>query len=154
MIILLFTLYITAQTYYSYSDCGTTCRIQGLACVIRQGLPASFVVDCIESSSCVNEADAYTPCISEDAPTIGGGQVWEQYKNRPRPPIPIPLERCYTWKIVTAGHTAMSVILIAFLIKRLILRIRARREYERLPEVNVDSPYQPTTEDIPGPSTA
>jgi hypothetical protein len=149
---LLFTLFISAHTYYSYYDCSPSCRVQRLACVIRQGLPASFVVECIEPSSCIDEADAYTPCISEDAPTIGGGQVWERYKNRPRPPkppAPIPVERCYVWKIITAGHTTMSISLIAFFLVRLIIRMRNQREYERLPEIGVDSPYQPTTEDIP-----
>lgn len=133
--------------YFSYENCGQTCREQGLPCNIIMEKKA-FEIQCVEMSDCVDQSSDDVPCISNDRPTLGGFDTWPLFKRQIKPK-PKESQSCLGWKVWVTVQSGIELIIVMFWVIRKYRRYRARMEYESITEPSEDAPYRPTVEPIP-----
>ena len=136
-----------SHQYFSYENCGETCKIQGLPCNIIR-VRNTFEVQCVGTPDCEDQSNDDIPCIADDRPTLGGIELWPIFKEKIKPK-PKETQSCLGWKIWVSIQSGIETIIMVIFITMKYKRYRARIEYEEIPEPAADSPYRPTVEAIP-----
>ena len=138
--------------YFSYDDdCGQDCINDSKQCTITEYNETTFTIQCTTPDLCREAANEAVPCISEDAPTRGGQDLWAVYKDHRVRPRPSPKDRTVssTWFTIAMIQASALIIIIITLSVMKVRKYRARLEFDRLPILNPENPYEPCVENIP-----
>lgn len=153
--------------FFEYkADCSPECQRQRLPCTITELSPAHFPCNCIDNNEdCIQRASSKVACITPDAGSIGGQEIWIPYWNytHPEPPVPTPApapapeQGTNFLQIYAAVLTTILILYGGTDLLRCVLQTYRRRHYQQLaPErapsggmsVSTSQPYQPTTQEV------